>query len=374
MRIAINTRFLLKDKLEGIGVYSMEISQRLARMYPEHQWFFLFDRPFDESFITSKNIIPVVLPPPARHPFLWYWWFEKSIPPFLIKHKIDLFFSPDSFLSLSAKIPQLFTVHDIAYEYFPRSIPWIVNRYYRHYIPLFCKKASNIITISNHTRNDLLKLYQIPNEKITVIPNGVSDLFRPLSTEEIIPVKKQFSDGLPYFLYVGSVHPRKNILSILQAFELLKTKHNSLSHQLVIAGRKAWGNDELFRYLRKMSYQSQVHWYENETHETIAKLYAGATALIYPSMYEGFGLPVLESIACGVPVITSIDSPMSEIASDCGIMINPHNYQEIYQAMLQFATNDTLHAKYALICLERASQYHWEKSANEIAQVIFKLL
>ncbi len=374
MRIGINTRFLLKNRMEGIGVYTQEVSKRLAHMYPEHEWIFFFDRAFDASFITSSNISPVVVNPPSRHPFLWYWWFEKSLPKAFLKYKTDLFFSTDSYLSLSAKIPQLLTVHDLAFEYYPKGIPWLVNQYYRHYTPLYCKRADHIIAISDQTKKDIIAHYNINDEKISTIPNGVSDDFRVLTEAEIISTRKQFSRQLPYFLYVGAVHPRKNVISVLKSFEQFKIQYPDLPHLLLIVGRNAWDNSELLEYYNSMQYRNNVVWLENITREDLTAITGSATAMLYLSLYEGFGLPVLESMSSGVTVITSQNSPMEEIVQDTGLIVAPLEIQEIVSAMYKIASDDGCRNKLQQKTVLRSKSYHWDLTAQKTGALITSML
>lgn len=373
MRIGINTRFLLKNGLEGIGIYTQELAQRLAKNYPEHQWYFFFDREFDEKYITSSNITPIIIPPPARHPILWHIWFEASLPFFLKKHKIDFLFSPDSYASLSTEVLQLLTVHDIAFEYYPKATPWLVSKYYKKYLPKYCEKANHIIAISNQTKNDLLNKYHIADEKISVIPNGVSNDFKPLDTNTIELTKIKYSNGRPYFLYVGAIHPRKNIISILQAFNYFKSHHSNLPHQLLLVGRDAWGNDELFSYYQNMPYKEDVIWIENITPSELVKITASSTAMVYMSLYEGFGLPVLESMACGRCVITSKDSPMSEIVGDSGIVLPPTQIESIASAMHSLATDNCLREELNKKSIKRSKNYHWGITAKKTGDLIMKL-
>lgn len=374
MRIGINTRFLLKDRLEGIGVYTQEVSQRLAKLYPEHEWYFLFDRAFDDSFITSDNITPIVTSPPARHPFLWYWWFEKSLPKKIEKHQIDLFFSTDSYLSLSVRIPQLLTVHDLAFEYFPAGIPWLVNQYYRHYTPLYCQKADHLIAISNQTRKDIVAHYHIDDEKISTISNGVSDDFRVLNEKEITSTRKRFSRQLPYFLYVGAVHPRKNVISVLKSFELFKAQYPDYPHLLLIVGRNAWDNRELLEFYNSMQYRNDVIWLEKIKREELTAITGSAIAMLYLSLYEGFGLPVLESMSSGVTVITSQNSPMEEIVQDAGLVVAPLEIQEVVAAMHKIASDDTFRNTLQQKSLFRSKNYHWDITAQETGKLIERML
>ncbi|MCO5248579.1 MAG: glycosyltransferase [Chitinophagales bacterium] len=232
MRIAINTRFLLKNRLEGIGTYTFELSKRLVKIFPEHEWLFFFDRNFDKKYVFSDNVKPVIISPPARHPLLWYWWFEKSIPKALKQNKADVFFSPDSYLSLHTDVPQVLAVHDLAFEFYPETIPFLVNKYYRYYIPQFCEKAQKIIAVSERTKKDIIKQYCIPNEKIAVIPNGVSSIFQPSEENIKTEIKNLYSRRQPYFLYVYAIHPRKNVISMFQVFEKFKKGQPALHTNL----------------------------------------------------------------------------------------------------------------------------------------------
>lgn len=374
MRIGINTRFLLKDRLEGIGIYTQEVSKRLVNMHPEHEWYFFFDRAYDQEFVFNDSVRPIVTSPPARHPFLWYWWFEKSLPRALCQNKIDLFFSPDSYLSLSTDIPQVLTVHDLAFEHYPQTIPWLVNQYYRYYFPRFCDKANQIISISEHTQKDLTQLYQTDPKKIHIIPNGVSEDFLPLKDEKRSSVLNSVSKGRPYFIYVGAVHPRKNVISLLKAFESFKYEHPALSHILIIVGRKAWDNEELNTYHQKMNYRHDVIWMENVARPVLIDLLGAATALVYVSLYEGFGLPVLEAMACGTPSITSKDSPMEEIAQNSALMVIPTSVEDIKNAMYQLATDEQLVMRLREKGLAYSRDYHWDQTAKLTSELIFSTL
>ena len=172
MKIAVNTRFLLKDKLEGIGIYTQEIFSRVVQLMPEHEFYFLFDRPFSEEFIFAKNITPLIVSPPARHPFLWYWWFEKSVPKVLKENNIDLFISPDGYASLNTSVPQIITIHDLGFEHFPMHTPFLVRNYYKYFTPKYCKKASKILAVSQFTKQDIAERYGIDKQKIEVVYNG----------------------------------------------------------------------------------------------------------------------------------------------------------------------------------------------------------
>jgi hypothetical protein len=148
MKIAINTRFLLPNKLEGIGWFSYEVLKRWVAWHPEHEFIFIFDRKYDERFIFDKNVTPVVAFPPARHPFLFYLWFEWALPAVFAKHKVDAFMSPDGFMSLRSKVPTQLVIHDIAWKHFPDQVPYWYRKHYEYYMPRFAKKATRLATVS----------------------------------------------------------------------------------------------------------------------------------------------------------------------------------------------------------------------------------
>ena len=151
MRIAVNTRLLLKDKLEGIGWYTYETLSRIVKSHPEHEFYFLFDRPYSKEFIFEKNVHPVVISPPTRHPILWYIWFEWRIPKILRKINADVFLSPDGFLSLKSNIPSIAVIHDINFKHHPKNLKFIHRIFYNYFFKKYAKKASRIVTVSNYS-------------------------------------------------------------------------------------------------------------------------------------------------------------------------------------------------------------------------------
>ena len=181
MRIAVNTRFLLPNKLEGFGWYSYEICKRLTESNPEHDFIFFFDRPYNSAFVFGDNVTPVVLKPAARHPFLFYYWFEFAVKRALKKYKADLFFSPDGYLSLGSKTKQIAVIHDINFVHFPKDLPWLVAKYLNHFFPKFAQKADHIITVSEYSKKDLVDSFGVKPKKITDILNSASGNYALIS-------------------------------------------------------------------------------------------------------------------------------------------------------------------------------------------------
>ncbi len=368
-KIAVNTRFLIKNKLEGIGWFTYETLLRMSTEHPDTEFHFLFDRPYDASFIFSKNVVPHVLFPPARHPFLWYLWFEWAVTKKLNAIKPDLFFSTDGHLSLRTKVPTLLVIHDLAFEHYPRFINKLASLYYRYYTPLFAKRARMIATVSTFSKNDICKQYEIAEDKVVVVNNGAKDTYKPLSIDEIDSVKKEYTNGKDYFLYVGAIHPRKNVKNIFLAFDQFK-KISGSNMKLVVAGRKAWQIDDTEDCFDQMVYKQDVIFTGHLLPEALSKVIGAAYAMIYVSLFEGFGIPILEAMNCDVPVVTSNVSSMPEVAGDACLQVNPLSSEEICNAMQQLYSDKELRAQ----CIEKGriqrQKFSWAMTTKKLWETI----
>ncbi|MCU0421899.1 MAG: glycosyltransferase family 4 protein [Bacteroidia bacterium] len=369
MRIAVNTRFLLYDKLEGIGRFTHEILQRITRANPQHEFIFLFDRPYHPSFIYSDNVTPVVLYPQARHPFLFYLFFEHAIPYALKKYKADVFLSTDGFLSLSSSVKQYPVIHDLAFLHHPDGISRLQKLYYNYYFPKFANKAERIITVSNYTKTDLIKQYQIPDGKINIVYNAPSLGFKPISFDEKNIIKKGLTNDCPYFLYVGALHPRKNISRLLQAFDTFK-KNKPTNFKLVIIGRKAWQTSDVEKVYQSMESKDEVIFTGRLPEAELYQITAAAFCLVYVPLFEGFGLPIVEAMSCGVPVITSTTSSMPEVAGNAGIIVNPYIVDEISNAMLSMINQPELVNHLQSNAIAQSAKFNWDHSAQQLSSLI----
>lgn len=363
MKIAVNTRLLLPNKLEGIGWFMYETLQRITTQHPEHEFVFIFDRPYSPEFIFAPNVTPVVIGPPARHPFLFYAWFEFSVAYIIKKHNCDLFLSPDGYLSLRSNVKQLAVIHDLCFVHYPNDIKWIYRNYLRLFFPRFARKATRIATVSEFSKHDINKQYQIPLHKIDVVYNGVNEDFKPLTPTEQFAVKQKYTQGNDYFLYVGALHPRKNLGRLLQAFDVFVSKSKSTT-QLVIVGEKQWWNKHLQHTYDTMLNKKKVLFTGRLSTEELNKVLASALALTYIPYFEGFGIPILEGFKCQTPVITSNITSMPEVAGDAALLINPMEIHEIVAAM--FSIYKTPELRTALINkgTQRLSEFSWQKSAD----------
>ena len=372
MSIAINARFLLKNKLEGIGWYSFEILKRWVEQHPEEEFVFFFDRPYDPQFVFGPNVTPVVLGPPARHPILFYLWFEWSLPAAFKKYDCDRFFSPDGFLSLRANIPTLLVIHDIAWKHFPDLVPWAHRKHYEYFMPKFIAAAQKIATVSNYSQDDILAQFPAAENKTFYSYNGCHQSYQPLAEIEQQAIREKYADGQAYFLYLGSIHPRKNMLRLLQAFEDFKAQTNS-PILLLIAGRLAWQNDELKSYLDQMKYRSSVRLLGYLPQEELPKVLGAAYALLYVSLFEGFGLPLLEAAAAGVPALGANTSSMPEVVGEAGLLADPYSVADISAQMQRLVQDKALYQKLKAATAQQASRFSWQTAANELWTALMSL-
>jgi glycosyltransferase involved in cell wall biosynthesis len=340
--------------------------------HPDDEFIFFFDRPYSDDFIFAENVRPVVLYPPARHPVLFFLWFEIAVAYALKKHRCDVFFSPDSFLSLGTSVPTAIVSHDLAYLHRPNDVSGLVKRYYQYFSPRFHEKASHIFAVSNYTRQDILTQYpSVLPSKVSVAYNACDEnLYFPLTIADKNAVKAQFSQGKPYFLYVGSVHPRKNLLNLLKAFELFKQNNLESDLLLVIAGRIAWQTGEMTNFYEKMAARESVKFLEFVPQGDLTRLIAASFALCYVSLFEGFGIPILEAMHCETPVITSNCSSMPEVAGDAALLINPYNPQDISDGLTRLYRDETLRATLIEKGKVRRQTFSWDESTRHIWEVL----
>jgi glycosyltransferase involved in cell wall biosynthesis len=370
--IAVNTRLLLPGKLEGLGRFTDETLKRITKDHPETHFLFLFDRPFNSSFIYSENITPVQVFPPARHPLLFYWWFEWSLPPILSRYKVDLFLSPDGYLSLNSDVPQLPVIHDLNFEHNPMDIIWYNRIHFRHFFPKYAQKANRIATVSAFSARDIADRYNIDPQKIDIVHNGVSSDFHPVTEEIKEKTRNKFSNGKPYFLYWGAIHPRKNISNLIKAFDIFKNKHSN-PLQLLIAGGKTFWTSEMEECYNSSPFRDSIHFPGRIAESEINNLIGSSFAVTYTTLFEGFGLPIIEAFSCEIPVITSNVTAMPEIAGDGALLVDPLSMNSIASAMEVIFLDPKIYQTLIRNGKKRVELFSWEKTSNLLWNSIEKV-
>lgn len=369
MRIAINTRFLLPTKMEGFGWFTYEVVKRMVEQHPEHTFIFFFDRPYDTQFIFGKNVIPVVLRPPARHPLLFIWWFEFAVKRALRRYEADVFFSPDGYLSLRSELPQVAVIHDLNFEHFPADIPWTARTYLQHFFPKFAQKASRILTVSHASKRDLMETYGLEDEKIDVAWNGASEAFHPLDPSEKMDTRSKYASGNEYFLFVGALHPRKNLGRLLQAFRHYKQQGGK--HHLVIVGSLMW---KQFPVTIEPELQSSVHITGHLDLQALTQVMGAAFCLAFVPYFEGFGIPLIEAMRAGVPILAGDKTSLPEVAGDAALYVDPMEVNAISNGLLRMEQDDALREELIAAGHIRKRQFSWDFTATTAWESILKAM
>lgn len=375
MRIAINTRFLLKNKLEGFGWFTHEVVSRMVKNNPQHEFIFFFDRAFDDKFIYADNITPVVLNPPARHPILFKIWFNWSVKRALKKYKADVFFSPDGYMSLTSKVKQVGVIHDLNFEHYPQDLPKSARKYLLKYFPLFAKKASKIITVSEYSKQDIVNTYKVNPNKISVAYNGIGDFFNPIENSKKEDVRRKFTSNKEYFLFVGALHPRKNITNLFKAFDLYKTQTNS-ENKLLVVGEKYWWNEEIKTVFESLNHKADIVFTGHVQSSELNEIYGAGLALVFPSYFEGFGIPLVEAMKCELPIVSSNATCLPEIAGDSAIYFDPFSIEDIANSLTKISQDEELRTKLIENGKQRSNLFSWDKTAEicwkAIEEVVIK--
>ena len=372
MKIAINTRFLLPTKLEGFGWFTHEVVKRIVQNNPEHEFYFFFDRKYDSKFIYGDNVTPIVINPPARHPFLYYLWFEFGVKKALRKHNIDVFLSPDGYLSLGSDVKQISVIHDLSFVHYPEDLPFLNEKYVNHYFPKFAKKASKIITVSEYSKSDIEKSFGISEDKITVAHNGIGDFFQPILEEKKKETRSKFTNRKEYFLFVSALQPRKNVTKLFEAFDQFK-KETKSDVKLLMVGEKYWWNKEIKQVFDAMTYQSEVIFTGHIQAEDLKNVYGAGLALTYVSYFEGFGIPLVEAMKCELPIISSDKTSLPEVGGEAAIYVNPFSTEDIKNGMLRIFKDQSLREELIENGKSRAQLFSWDKTAKIVWDTIVEV-
>jgi len=373
MNISLNMRLAIPNKMEGIGWYSYEIARRLIHDHPEVNFQLLYDRKIpDFEFHQSKNVSAHKLFPPARRPFLWKYWFNKSVSKFLSENESDIFLSFDGYLSLNTKVKQISVIHDLNFEHFPEDMPPTYLAYYQKYFPRFAKKATRIVTVSEFSKKDIAEQYTIEHDKIEVVPNAVKEGFKEISDQEKQKTKEEFADASDFILFVGSIHPRKNLKRLCEAFDLFKKSHNT-GHKLLIVGASMW-KDSSGEFLNQLSHHEDIVILGRQSQANVCKITASAELLAYTSYFEGFGVPILEAFASGTPVLCSNTSAMPEVAGKAAVYVDPFDVEDIANKLGKTLANKALQSTLVSEGKTQLEKFSWDKSAKKMWELIEKCL
>jgi glycosyltransferase involved in cell wall biosynthesis len=327
----------------------------------------------ERFFEKQPNLVEKAIPFPAR---VWQRLSNRlGVPRVEWTTRFDAFLAPNYIPPATKTKGLVITVHDLAFKILPETAPH-ANRYWHEYFGRALNHAAEIITVSEATRHDLCDIYEIDPGRVTAVHSGVDfDIYKPASEEDIATTRRDLGIEGPYFLFVGGLEPRKNLRMLLRAFDRLDSE---IRPTLVLAGAPVhWipgGPEIMSSALRSLpeEVQRKVILPGYVTNKQKVALYTGAEALVYPSVYEGFGFPVLEAMACGTPVLTSDTSSLPEVAGDAAILVDPYETSSIMEGMQHLLTDEPLRARLREAGLQRAKQFSWEETARQTAKVLHR--
>jgi len=373
LKIAVNTRLLLKNQIDGLGMFTLESFKKIVAKNPTVEFVFIFDRKPNPDFIFAKNITAIVIGPQARHPFLYKIWYQYSLHKLLKRLNADIFVGTDGGIPLKTRTKTLSVIHDLNFEHHPEHLPPLVRNFYCKNFPKFAAKATRIATVSEFSKKDIIDTYNINSQKIDVVYNGPNEKYKPISNQEKESIQLKYSNSNPYFLFVGTLHPRKNLINLFTAFNEFKSESNS-NYKLLIVGRKMWWTKEIEKAYNELSFKKDIIFTGRVSNKELYQITASAYALTYVPIFEGFGIPLVEAMSCGIPIITSNVTSMPEVVGDAGVLVDPYSVDQISQAMIKITSDDQLKTQLVEKSILQAKKFSWEKTGDLLWNSILKTI
>ena len=357
----------------GLGRYAESLVRALVERFPERFGLF-FNRDGDCHPLPGLDALPVRTIAAGYKPWRLAVFlaqhvgigFDRLVP------DAQLFHATEHLLPPFRRIPTVLTVHDLIFRLFPEHHKPLNYQYLNSAMPLFCRRAGAIIAISESTRRDLIEHYRVDPNKIWVVHEAAAPHFRPVPASEMEAVRVRY--GLPeqFVLHVGTLEPRKNLERLLDV--LAMSRDRGIELPLVLVGAKGWLYEGFFRRLKELDLASAVTLLGWVPDEDLPAVYSAATLCVMPSIYEGFGLPVLEAMACGTPVVCSRTASLPELGGDAALYFDPYDAEEIAAQLERMWVNETLRRKMSGAGLLQASQFSWTHTAEQTMAVYEALL
>lgn len=364
-RIGIDAH-AIGERLTGNETYITNLIQGLLDLDSQHEFVLFFTQEEAANrWQQSHDRIRAVLAHPAqpllRVPLVMPWLARRE--------KIDLlhvqYVGPPHL-----PVPLVTTVHDISFEHYPQFFTRREVLQFRATILFSVRRADKIITVSHYSKRDLIETYGVPEDKIVVTYNGVAPCFKPLTTpEEGRQAAQKYGVSGPYILAVGNLQPRKNLVRLIDAYARLRNARPEIGHRLVIVGKKAWKYHPILEFARRSRWADDIIFTGYVPIAELPLLYGGAEALVYPSIFEGFGLPPLEAMACGTPVVVSDRSALPEIVGDAGLKVDPFDTEAIAAAMAALILEPSVARWFGAAGIKRAERFKWSQCAATTLEV-----
>lgn len=362
----------------GIGRYTRELVRALMAVDQQNEYRFFSAKPIAESPVA--NPVPQTTnssyhPAPLNERWLYRLWYRAQLPLPVqwVTGRLDLFHSPDFVLPpTNGRIPTLLTVHDISFVFYPQVYPEPLVTYLNKVVPRSIKKATHVLADSQATKDDLVNVWQVAPQKITVLYSGADDRFQPVTdAQKLTAVRQKYNlDDAPYILSVGTVQPRKNYQMLIRAFAPVAAQQ---PHNLIISGGKGWLYDEMLAEIEQQGLNGRVHFIGFVDDDNLPALYSGADLFVMPSLYEGFGIPILEAMGCGIPVLSSNASSLPEVVGNTAVTLPPTDQTAWTEYILDLLTNPARRQQQITAGFQQAKTFSWQKSARQLMQIYAQL-
>lgn len=365
MRIGLDAIPLVAAKT-GIGHYTDALASSLARIHSDHQYVLL--SPFDFAFHAGNGMPPNLSKMffPVRSVFR-KWWLA-GLPAMLRISPFDVFHGTNYCIPVFSNCPTVVTIHDLSLFTQSHTHEDENVRRGKRRMPLMARRATKIIVPSEFTKRETMQYLGIREDKIHVIFEAARGNMKPLGLAESQPTLDRYQLKQPYLLYVGTIEPRKNLLTLIRAYdELLRTTEHR--PQLALCGGKGWLFDEVFKLVEELKLTGQVRFTGYIPDEDLPALYSAAEAFLYPSLYEGFGLPPLEAMACGTPAITSNTSSLPEVVGQAGLTHDPNDWQMLTRHIAQLLGDQAAREHFKRVGLEQSARFSWDRAARETQSI-----
>jgi len=368
MTIAVNTRLRGDEQPEGYEDFMFECLNRLTKKYIQHQFLFIFDKPYAESLAFSKNVTPVIAGPDTKNNLRLQYWFNYKVPAVLRRYKADVFISMDGICSMRTKKPQCLLIPDLRFI----SHPWLLKKpragFYQKFMPSFLLRAKSIITVSAFSRSVIADQYKIDADKINVLSHGIDEVYKPHGIDEKEIIKEKYSKGRAYFLFSGNINPGSNIINLLKAFSFFKKRQKS-NMLLLIAGKP---DEPFITDLKTYKFRNEVIILDNLSKEEKAKITAAAYAMVHPVLYNDMAVSALQAMQCNIPVVCSNTGALPSICGKAALYCNPQEFQDIAENMMLLFKDEDKLKELVKAGKDVVRQYHWEQTAEVLMQSILR--
>ena len=374
MRIGIDITPAVNQPNTGIGRYTQRLVEHIASLEPAYDYCLVHSsngkaqNPLHEK-LAGHNISSRRIAHSKRQTRTLWLLSHKlhfGVDPSL--GKLDLFHATDTCGPYLNNIGLVSTVHDIAFFSLPDTASPL-NRYYlRSTIQASLKRSARVIAVSNSTKRDLIRLFDVPEEKIRVVHPGIDESFIPVAPNLLEEIRAKYSLTSPFILFVGAIEPRKNLASLIAVYNAL-VRESLINHSLVIAGARGWSSEPIFKLVQELGMDGKVIFTGEVAEEELPALYSAADLFVFPSLYEGFGFPPLEAMACGTPTIVSDVSSLPEIVGDAALKVTPQKHKELAETIRAVLENYTLQHELVAKGLQQAKKFSWKKTAKETLNV-----